>query len=202
MASVSSPYGVQVISDQGGPAARPWRIPNGIASGYGSNIFKGQPVMFNPVTGTLVACTNPGGVPDQIAGIFNGVYYTPTGGRPTESNFWPAGQTVNANEDFLVYVFPLWIPGYRLRVQADGSVGQTLMGQGFNFSNLSAGSTATGLSACTVAAAGVAAGSQAQLTLTEFYDGVVTDSIGDAYTDLICTVAYPQVGFRGQNSIG
>jgi hypothetical protein len=47
----------------------------------------------------------------------------------------------------------------------------------------------------------VVAGSQAQLALVEFATDI-TSTIGDAYTDLICTVAYPQVGFRGQNSIG
>lgn len=202
MASVSSPYGVQVISDQTGVAPRPWRIPNGIASGFASSIFKGQPVKMSAVTGTIQPLTNPGGTPDQVLAIFDGVDFTPLGGRPSVSPFWPAGQQVNAGEDFLVYLFPLWIPGYRLRVQADGAVPQALLGSGFNFSNLAAGNTFTGLSACTVAAAGVPAGSQAQLTFTEFYDGVVTDAIGDAFTDLICTVAYPQLGFRGQNSIG
>lgn len=202
MASVSSPYGIKVISDQTGVAPRPWRIPNGIASGLASNIFKGQAVKIDPVTGTITPITNPGGTPDQLVGVFDGVDYTPLGGRPTVSPFWPAGQLVNTAEDFLVYLYPLWIPGYRLQVQADGAVAQALLGSEFNLNNLAAGSTFTGLSACTVAAAGVPAGSQGQLTLTEFYDGVVTDAIGDAFTDLIMTVAYPQLGFRGQNSIG
>lgn len=202
MAATSSPYGIQVISDQQGVAPRLYRVTNGIVSGQVGNMFKGDPVKVNPATGTIVPVTNPGGTPDQIYAVFDGVDFTPTGGRPTESPFWPSGQTYNANEDMLVYLYPLWIPGYRLRVQADGSVGQTFIGQGFNFTNLGAGSTFTGLSACTVGAAGIAAGSQAQLAMTEFYDTLVTSTIGDAFTDLICTVAYPQVGFRGQNSIG
>lgn len=201
MASVSSPYGVQVISNQVGVSPRPLRMPNGIVSGYASNIFKGQPVKINPATGTIQAITNPGGTPDQLYAIFEGVDFTPSGGRPSVSPFWPAGTTVNANEDFLVYVYPLWLDSVRLQVQADGAVAQALLGSGFNFTNLSAGSTSTGLSACTVAAAGVAAGSQAQLALIEFGTGI-NSTIGDAFTDLICTVAYPQVGFRAQNSIG
>ena len=46
-------------------------------------------------------------------------------------------------------------------------------------------------------------GSQGQLALTEF-DTAVGDPLGggDAFTDLICTVAYPQVGFGAQKSIG
>lgn len=201
MASVSSPYGCELISDQQGPAVRPYRIPFGIASGFASNIYKGQPVKLNAATGTIQPVTNPGGTPDALYAIFDGVDYSPLGGRPAVSPYWLGGTQWDPAQDMLVYVFPLWIPGYRIKVQADGSVPQTLLGSGFNFTNLANGSTITGLSQCTVGAAGVPAGSQAQLVFTEFATDV-SDAIGDAYTDLIMTVAYPQVGFRGQNSIG
>lgn len=201
MASVSSPYGLQAISSQVGVAVRPHRIPFGIASGLASNIFKGTPVKLNPATGTIVPCTNPGGTPDQVFGIFMGVDYTPSGGRPAVSPFWPTGTVYVTTEDMLVYIYPLWQPATRIKVQADGAVAQALLGCEFNFTNLTAGNTQTGLSACTVGAAGVPLGSQGQLTLVEFATDI-NDTIGDAFTDLICTVAYPQVGFRGQNSIG
>ena len=201
MALTSSPYGVLVISDQTGFAPRPQRIESGIASGYATNIFKGQPVWLNPATGTLQAVTNPGGTPQAIYGIFMGCEYTPLGGRPVESPYWPGGTTIDPTNDFHVYITPCWQPGLRLQCQADGSVAQAALGSGFNFTNLGAGSTFTGLSQCTVGAAGVAAGSQAQLALIEFATGV-NDTIGDAFTDLIFTNAYPQIGFRGQNSIG
>lgn len=200
MAATSTPYGAQPISDQTG-IARPARLANGIANQYGSNIFKYQPIKINPVTGTIVAVTNPGGTPDALWGLFEGVEFTPLGGRPAVSPFWAAGTNVDPTYDFLVYYWPLWIPGSRIQVQADGSVPQALLGASFNFTNLAAGSTATGLSNCTVGAAGVPAGSQGQLTLVEFAE-LVGDAPGDAFTDLICTVAYPQIGFRGQNSIG
>jgi hypothetical protein len=201
MALTSTPYGVLVISDQTGLAPRPLRIESGIASGYASNIFKGQPVLLSATTGTLQAVTNPGGTPQAIYGIFFGCEYTPLGGRPTESPFWPAGTVIDPTQDFHVYITPCWQPSIRLQCQADGSVAQAGLGSGFNFTNLGAGSTFTGLSACTVGAAGVPSGSQAQLALTEFYEGV-NSTIGDAFTDLILTNAYPQIGFRGQNSIG
>ena len=54
-----------------------------------SNIFKFQPIKLVAATGTLQAVTNPGGTPDQIYGIFAGVEFTPLGGRPTVSPFWP-----------------------------------------------------------------------------------------------------------------
>lgn len=200
MASSSSPYGAQVISDFTG-TPRPLRIPFGIVSGYASNIFKYQPVKLIAATGTIQAVTNPGGTPDAIWGLLDGVEYTPLGGRPTESPFWPGGTVFDPTYDMFVYVTPAWIPGLRIQVQADGSVPQTLLGSSFNFSNLPNGNTSIGLSQCTVGAAGVASGSQGQLTLIEFATSVGS-AIGDAFTDLICEIAYPQIGPRGQVSIG
>lgn len=207
MALTSSPYGAQIISDLTG-TPRNQRLPNGIASGYASNIFKFQPIKLVAATGTIQAVTNPGGTPDKLFGIFSGVEYTPLGGRPVVSPFWPAGTIVDPNYDFFVYYWPAWVPGLRIAIQADGPVSQALIGSQFNFSNLAAGSTQVGLSQCTVAAAGVQAGSQGQLALIEFGTNVVDAGQptgapgGDAYTDLICTIAYPQIGFGSQNSIG
>lgn len=191
MAATSTPYGVQVVGDQSG-IVRPLRIPNGIASGLASNIFKYQPVYIAVATGTITPTT---ATTDKWFGIFAGCEYTPSGGRPTVSPYWPSGTTYDTTLDMFAYIWPLWIPNLRLRVQADGTVAQALLGSGFNLSNFGNGSTATGLSACTVAHAGVGAGSQAQLALVEF-DNQVGDAIGDAFTDLICTIAYPQVGMN------
>lgn len=197
MASISSPYGAQVISDNTG-IVRPTRMPLGISSGQIGNIFKNQPVKLNTTTGTLEAIS---ATTDKLFGFFQGVEYTPTGGRPAESPFWPSGAVYDTTYDMFVYFIPAWLPGLRVQIQADGSVAQTLMGSSFTFTNITAGSTFTGLSACTVGAAGVASGSQGQLTLIEFANSV-GDAPGDAYTDLICTVAYPQIGFASQTSIG
>jgi hypothetical protein len=197
MASTSSPYGAQIVSDMTG-TPRTERIPSGIANQLASNIFKFQPVKMVPASGTITPIT---ATTDKIWGFFAGVEYTPLGGRPVVSTFWPSGTNVDPTYDFLVYVWPAWLPGLRIRVQADGSVAQALLGSGFSFTNIANGSTSTGLSACTVGAAGIASGTQAQLFLQEFDTGV-GDAIGDAYTDLICGVANPQVGFGPQTSIG
>jgi hypothetical protein len=100
-----------------------------------------------------------------------------------------------------VYVWPAWNPNTRWQIQADGTVAQPLLGSGFNLSNFSAGSTFTGLGQCTAAYAGVAGASQAQLALQEFAPAV-NDAIGDAYTDLIVGIAYPQIISGYQTSIG
>lgn len=195
MASTAAPYGFQPISHSAG-TPRTVRMSNGIASGQSGNIFKFQPVKLvagyiSPVTATT----------DQIFGIFAGVSYTPTGGQPTDSPMWPSGQTYASTDEMWVYFWPAWDPALRLRVQANGSVAQALMGSQFNVSSVS-GSTVTGLSAADVDAAGVTTTYQGQFFLTEFYPSVYDpENGGDEYTDLVVGVAYPQVGPAGQNSI-
>lgn len=200
MAASSSPYGIKVISDQSG-IVRPIRMPKGIVSGLAANIFKYQAVKL--VNGLLQPVTNNGGVPDPIFGIFAGCEFTPLGGRPTESPFFPSGTNWDPNYDMFAYFWPAWTPNLRFQVQADGAVAQALMGSQFNITNLAAGSTSIGLSTCTVGAAGIAVRSQGQFALTEFATSIGDpDGGGDAFTDLICTLAYPQVGSAFQPSIG
>lgn len=197
MSATAAPYGFQPINSQVGQV-RPLRIPNGIASGLAANIFKYQPVFIAVATGTITPVT---ATTDKIFGVFSGVEYTPIGGRPTVSPFWASGQTYDTTLDMFAYVWPAWLAGTRFIVQADGAVAQALLGSGFNTSNFAAGSTSTGLSAATVAAAGVAAASQAQWALEEFFPGS-NNAIGDAFTDLVVSCAYPQIISGFQTSIG
>lgn len=209
MALVASPYGVKPISDQEGllrPARLSYQpgVQGGIASGQATNIFKYQPFRINVATGQIVPVTTGA---QSIYGIFAGVEFTPTGGRPQVSPFWPSGQTYDPNFDMFVYYWPAWLPGLRWQIQADGSVPMTLMGSQFSLTNFANGSTVTGLSAATVGAAGVAAAAQGQFALVEFATDVAVggggSSIpGDAFTDLIFTIALPQVGLGFQTSIG
>ena len=204
MSLISNPYGIIAASDQSGIPRR-LRVPSGIASGYGLNIFLNNAVRINPATGLLEAVTNPNGVPQAIWGIFAGCEFTPLGGRPTESPFWAAGTIVDPNYDFFAYVYPAWMPGTRWYMQADGSVAQAKLGSQFNITNVGAGNTTTGLGASTVGAGGIAANAQGQFALVEFAQGnqqTIQSAPGDAFTDLICTIALPQIGLGSQTSIG
>lgn len=210
MSATASPYGLQPISSQGG-LARTLRMPNGIASGMALQISKFQAVTIDTVTnpGTLIPVTNPGNTPQKIFGVFAGVSYTPRGAQPTDSPYWPAGTTYDTTFDMLVYVWPASDPELRYAVQADGSVSQILMGSQFNITNLTANNTPPGVSLCTVGAAGIQAGSQGQFVLEEFLPAVGDPASGpsaqpggDAFTDLIVRIAYPQIGAGFQTSIG
>lgn len=201
MSLTSSPYGFQPISHQSG-TPRTTRMPAGIASAYNTNIFKFQPIKL--VAGSIQAIS---AATDAIFGIFAGVEFTPTGGRPTESPFWAAGSTYQTSGgsplfDMWVYFWPAWDPTLRLQVQADAAVAQALMGSQFNPSNITAGSTITGLSASTIAAAGVGTGTQGSFFLEEFAPNVGDPVNGnDAFTDLIVGISRQQVGAGIQTSI-
>lgn len=196
MASTATPYGFQPISHLSG-TPRTVRMPFGIASAYGANIFKYQPIKL--VSGLIQAVT---ATTDQIFGIFAGVEFTPSGGRPAESPFWPTGQTYDTGYDMFVYFWPAWDPALRLQVQADGAVAQALMGSQFNVATPTAGNTTTGLSAAAVLHAGVAAASQGQFFFEEFAPLVGDSPPNDLFADLIVGVSYQQVGAGYQTSIG
>ena len=197
MASVSSPYGFQPVADQGGPAPRPLRIPFGIASGYNANIFKGQPVFINTTTGTLNGVTT---TTQAIFGIFQGIEYTPLGGRPAVSPFWAAGTIYDPTYDTFAYVYPGWQDSVRFRVQAAGSILQPGLGDSYNIANPTAGNTALGLSQCGILPTTAGAGNLGQFFLVEFDTGI-NSAIGDAFTDVIVGIARAQVG-AGFTSIG
>jgi len=193
MATTAAPYGFIPISHTSG-TPRTVRMSGGIASGQSGNIFKYQPVTL--VAGYISPVT---AITDQIFGIFAGVSYTPTGGQPTDSPYWPSTQTYLSNNDMFVYFWPAWDASLRLKVQADGSVAQALMGSQFNVASVT-GSTTSGLSAASVLSGGVTTTYQGQFFLSEFFEGP-TSAAGDTYTDLIVGVAYPQVGPAAQKSI-
>lgn len=197
MSSTSGPYGLTPAGDQSGQP-RPSRMRDFVVSGYATNIFYGQPFYVDATTGRMVACTLSS---DVIYGVFAGCAYTPSGGSPTFSPFWPAGTVIDSSNDFYAYYWPAWNPNTRWVVQADGSVSQAGMASQFNLSNLTAGNTTTGLSACTVNATPVAAGARGQVCLTEFSAGI-NSVIGDAFTDLIVAITNVQTILSSPTSIG
>ena len=66
-------------------------------------------------------------------------------------------------------------------IQADGSLAQTSVGDQANFSNITDGSTTTGLSQCTISSSLACAGNVGDLRIIGLYNGV-DNAWGDAYT--------------------
>ena len=189
MSSTSAPFGLRPAFHPSG-LDRAQALANGITSGYASNILKGQPVQYgttaNSITlGTIGIAANTG----AFAGAFAGVQWTDTTGRARISNYWPASTAYTAgtcvayfyNDSNIVY-----------EIQADATMAQTTIGNEYNFSNIAAGSTTTGLSQATLGASTAAGnGTQGQMRVVDLAP-YVDNAWGDAYTIVRVTLPYVQ----------
>jgi len=177
MSATSAPFGLRPAFFPTG-LERAQALANGITSGYASNILKGQPVVYGTTAnsgtlGTIIPATTSG----TVTGAFAGVEWTDTTGRRRVSNYWPASTTGTAvvayfyNDQQIIY-----------EIQADGSMAQTTLGNEYNMNNVTAGSTTTGLSQCTLNSSSAAGnGGQAQLRVVDLAP-YPDNAWGDAYT--------------------
>jgi hypothetical protein len=165
MSSTSAPFGLRPAFHPSG-LDRAQALANGIASGYASNILKGQPVQYgttaNSITlGTIGIAATSG----AIAGAFAGVEWTDTTGRRRVSNYWPANTAVQTGSVVAYFYSDANIV---YEIQADATMAQTAIGNEYPFSNITAGSAVTGLSQCTLNAGGaVGNGVQGQLRVVD-----------------------------------
>ena len=179
MSSTSAPFGLRPAFHPSG-LDRAQALASGIVSGYASNIFKGQPVQYGTTAnggtvGTIIPATTSG----AWAGAFAGVQWTDTTGRARVSNYWPANTAYTAgtctayfyNDSNIVY-----------EIQADASLVQTSIGNEYNFSNVTSGSSTTGLSAATLGAStAVNVGANGQMRVVDLAP-YVDNAWGDSYT--------------------
>ena len=179
MSSLSAPFGLRPAFHPSG-LDRAQALASGIVSGYASNIFKGQPVQYGTTAnggtvGTIIPATTSG----AWAGAFAGVQWTDTTGRARVSNYWPANTAYTAgtctayfyNDSNIVY-----------EIQADASLVQTSIGNEYNFSNVTSGSSTTGLSAATLGAStAVNVGANGQMRVVDLAP-YVDNAWGDSYT--------------------
>lgn len=184
MSAVSNPFGCQpAYSPQGDANARGYVA--GIKSGYAANILKYSPVKLD-TDGTIIAAA--GGDVD-ILGIFAGVTWTDAQGVPHSSDMWTSGTTYTGLAS-PVYAWVWDDPNMVFNIQADATLAQSV-GQQVDFSNTTAGSTTTGLSACTAAAAGATPSGQNQLRIVAL-GPQIGNAWGDAFTIVQVQIAQHQ----------
>lgn len=161
MVATSNPFGLVPAYHPSGLGRARIAVTDGITSGFASNIFKYQPVQWTANAGVIVPVTATN---VDYLGAFDGVEFTDTTGRRRISPFWPSGTTYIAGS-CVAYFFE--DPEVIYEIQADGTLAQTMIYNQLNFSNLATGSTTTGLSQCTAAAAGVGSTVQGQLRVLD-----------------------------------
>ena len=188
MSATSAPFGLRPAFHPSG-LDRAQALANGIVSGYSSNILKGQPVAYNPSNGVIIAATAGA----AWSGAFAGVEWTDTTGRRRISNYWPASTAFQTgscvayfyNDANIVY-----------EIQADATIAQTSIGNEYNFSNITAGSATTGLSAATLGVStAVGNGVQGDMRVVDIAP-YVDNAWGDSYP--IVRVVNARSQFFGQ----
>ncbi len=166
----SAPFGLRPVYH---PTGLDRGIAYTIAAAYATAIFKGDPVILN-TNGTIVIGTAAA----DLLGVFNGVEYVDATGKPTYSNYWPAGQTVQAGQPLTAYV---WVdPNTVYEVQSSGSVPLTAIGDQADVI-MGAGSTQTGLSTTQLNVTLAGVGSQGQWRIVDFSRDP-NNAPGDAFT--------------------
>lgn len=189
MSATNAPFGLRPAFHPSG-LDRAQALAGGIVSGYASNIFKGQPVQYGTTAnsgtiGTIIVA----GATGAFVGAFSGVQWTDTTGRARVSNYWPASTAYTAgtctayfyNDQNIVY-----------EIQGDATIAQTAIGNEYNFSAVTAGSSTTGLSACTLGVStAVGNGVQGQMRIVDLAP-YVDNAWGDAFTIVRVVVANSQ----------
>jgi hypothetical protein len=176
MSATNAPFGLRPSFFPTG-LERAQAITNGITSGYSSNILKGQPVVYGTTAnggtlGTIIIAANTG----AVTGAFAGVEWTDTTGRRRVSNYWPAS---TSGTNIVAYFYNDLNIVYE--IQTDATISQTAIGNEYNFSNIAAGSTTTGLSQCTLGVStAVGNGAQGQMRVVDIA-AYPDNAWGDAY---------------------
>ena len=174
MSATNAPFGLRPAFHPSG-LDRAQALAGGIPSGYASNILKGQPVEYLANNGVI----QPVSATEAWSGAFAGCEWTDTTGRRRVSNYWPASTTYIAGSCIAYFYND---PNIVYEVQADGSMAQTSVGNEANFTNLTAGSTTTGLSQSTLGSATlVGSGNGGQMRIVDLGQQV-NNAWGDAYT--------------------
>lgn len=163
MSATASPYGlVPVYHPSGLDRATAYTInPT-----YNTAIYKGDPVILN-ANGTVTVGTAAA----ALLGVFMGCEYVDATGKPTYSNFYPASQSVQSGSVITAWVITDLETVYE--VQMSGQLSATLATAMAAIGDeadiiYTAGTSATGLSACALNTTLAGAGSQKQFRIVGF----------------------------------
>lgn len=148
MSATAAPFGIRPLYSPTG-TVRPGPVGQ-IASGYATNIYQNSPVMYD--ANGFVTASAAG---SRAIGVFQGVEFVDSEGRPRWSNRWLANTVLFANTIARAYV-TLDQPGIVYEVQGNAPVPLTGIGQQYDWSAL-AGNDTTGLSSVSLNVASAAA---------------------------------------------
>lgn len=182
MSATSAPFGLRPAFHPSG-LDRAQALTDGILDGYTSALLKGQPVKMN-TSGQIEAAASG----DAFVGSFVGVEWTDTTGRRRVSNNWPAS-TDYVTGSCVAYFYN--DPNIVYEIQAAGSLTQVAIGEQYDITNETAGSTTTGLSQATLGTTAAGAGNSKQMRVVDLAP-YPDNAWGDAYTIVRATISEHQ----------
>lgn len=191
MSSTAAPFGLRPAFHPSG-LDRAMALANGIETvstsgnvslGYASNIFKNAPVKMN-AAGYIENVASD----EAFLGAFAGVEWTDATGRRRVSNFWPANESFQVGSVIAYYYQDANIV---YEIQATGTLTQSAIGDQYNFTNPTAGSTSTGLSSAAMGTSGSGSGGTNQLRVINIAP-YPDNAWGDSYPIVQVQVALSQ----------
>lgn len=191
MSATSAPFGLRPAFHPSG-LDRAAALANGIqavstsgnvSAGYASNILKGQPVKMNTAGYIEVASSG-----DAFLGAFAGVEWTDATGRRRVSNYWPANESFQVGS---VVAYFYQDANIVYEIQAAGSLTQAAIGDEFDITNETAGSTTTGLSQATLGTTAAGSGNAKQMRVIDLAP-YPDNAWGDAYTIVRAVISESQ----------
>ena len=140
MANKDAPFGLRAVGKLGSSVNNEGTSKYQILSGYGTAIYKGDPVLLaNDGTIAVQNSTTTNNI-----GVFNGCFYNdPTTQKPTWKNYYPGSITPTVGSiDAYVYDDPSQL----FEIQDAGTLAQTNVGNNADIATYVAGSTINGQS--------------------------------------------------------
>lgn len=186
MTATLAPFGMRPVFHPTGND-RAQNLINSIVSGHAYNLFKYAPIALS--NGLII----PDASTTDFYGVFAGVQYPDSLGRPTFSNNWVSGTVTGTGP---IWVFVWNTPDIVYEVQANGSLAETDIGDQAVFSATSgqtqtSGSTLTGLSTCAISSTLQGAGVQGKVRIYDLQRRPDNDW-GDTYTIVQVQIAQHQ----------
>ena len=191
MSATAAPFGLRPAFHPSG-LDRAMALANGIQAvstsgnvslGYAANIFKGAPVKMN-TAGYVENISSS----EAFLGAFAGVEWTDATGRRRVSNFWPANESFQVGS---VIAYFYQDANIVYEIQAAGTLAQNAIGDQYDITNPTSGSSTTGLSSASMSTtpAGSSATNQLRVINLAPYPG---NAWGDDYPIVQVQIALSQ----------
>lgn len=189
MPSTASPFGLRPAYHPSGTIRQEAGV---VASTYGTTMYQFSPVKIG-TDGTLQQAA----AGERAIGVFMGVSYTDSTGRPIVSNQWVASTTYQTGSCVAYYTRDDQIV---YEIQSVSAVNQADVGNQADWASVTAGNAITGLSAATLADSRSSSGN-AGLRILGF-GKEVDNAPGDTYTNVYVMISEhqdvaDQVGYGG-----